>query len=449
MSLYNLFHSALFRLKDLRDGSGIYSMLKVLAREQYLPKEHLNQIRASRLCSLLKHARDHSPYYQDLFSSLAIRIDDSFDLSQLCTILPLRREDLQNDLDRIVCDNATDIQRDASGGSTGQPVNFFHDRSYSRYSSANRHLFLSWMNIKSGDKTAIIWGADRDLSESSRYDRLMNRLNRVQQLNSFSMTEETVSDFLDNLNSFKPRYIYGYSSALYHVAQFIKSGKNKLMFRPTAIRSSAETLFDFQREEIENAFKTRVFDFYGSREVNNIAAECEKHDGLHIFASGRIIEIVDDRGHPLPEGEVGQIAVTDLTNYSFPFIRYINGDLGSLKKELCSCGRTYPLLAGLHGRSTDMITIGQQQIHGEFFTHLFYNQPNVRQFQLVQETESELKLFIVAKNEAGLDLEFFRRAIIDKVGQKVKLEIVLTDRIKPGPGGKHRFTLSKVKREKP
>jgi len=440
IALYNHFHNLLFRLKDIYDGTGVYRIFSQLRKEQYLPPDELEDIRSQRLRRVLIHAHKNSLYYRDVFKSHDINIDDSFDISRLSQLPLLTRQQLQVNYENILCQDAKKVQPDSSGGSTGQPVNFYHDANYVSHSRALRLLFHSWMDIKPGDKTAIFWGADRDLNDATPYEKRMNRLNRIKQLNSFAMTDDLVAGFIDEINCFKPKYIYGYASSLYHVAKFIVEHK-PLTFQPKAVRSSAEMLYDFQRKEIESAFKTRVFNFYGSREVNNIAAECPTHDGLHIFASARIVEIVDENGKSLPPGEEGNIAVTDLTNFSFPFIRYLNGDMGELKDSSCPCRRTYPLIDRITGRSSDMIIIGDKHIHGEYFTHLFYGRPDISQFQLVQETPNSLKLYIIPKTE-NTEIEYFSNAILDKVGRNIKLEIIKTDRIEPTPSGKHRFTIS-------
>ncbi len=440
MGLYNLFHRVLFGLKDYRDGTGIYRTARELRREQYLPPDELDRLRLERLRRILLHARDHSRYYRAILEEHRITIGDTFGWDEFRRVPLLTREILQERREEILCANASDHYADSSGGSTGRPVNFYHDLPYQQFGRANELFYLGWMGVRPGDRTAIFWGADRDLSEESFYTRLMLRLNRVRQLNSFSMSDARIDEFLDLLDRFRPRYIYGYASSLHHVAQAILD-RRRLRFRPTAIRSSAEMLYDFQREAIEEAFGAPVYNFYGSREVNNVAAECSAHDGLHVFASGRIVEILDDDGNPMPPGEVGNIAVTDLTNFAFPFVRYLNGDLAAEGAPGCSCGRAYPRLERIVGRSSDMIVVNGRQIHGEYFTHLFYHRPEVAQFQLVQETEQDFKLYMVIRDETP-DTAPIRAQILEKLGPGVTLEIKFTDAIAPTAGGKHRFTVS-------
>ena len=317
---------------------------------------------------------------------------------------------------------------------------------YRLLSRVNELLFLSWLGIHLSDRTAVFWGAMREFEELSRYDKLILKLYRIKQLNSFSMTDRLIAEFLDEINKFRPKYVYGYASSLHLIAQHINRVK-KLTFIPVAVRSSAEALYDFQRQEIERAFQAPVYNLYGSREVNYVAAECPAHEGLHLFASSRIVEIVDDDGQPVPDGTAGNVAVTDLTNYAFPFIRYLIGDVAIKKATPCSCGKGYPLLESIQGRSNDMLIVNGKYLHGAFFTLLFYGRPQFTQFQVIQEDENTLRLLLVSKEkEPALDdlLAEIRR----KTGSDIRIEVELTDHIPPSPSGKYRFTISRLHERK-
>jgi phenylacetate-CoA ligase len=345
-------------------------------------------------------------------------------------------------LKNLICDDAQNPIPNSSGGSTGNPVNFYQDERYINYARAANLLFTEWMGIRSGDKTAVFWGADRDFKEQSARVKTWARFDRVVALNSFAMSQSEILKFLERLNKLKPRYIQGYAGSLYLVAKIVNESY-PLTFTPAAIRSAAEMLYDFQRQEIEKAFNSRVFNFYGSREVNNLATECSAHEGLHIFSSGRVVEIVDDNGKPVPDGIAGQIAVTDLTNFAFPFIRYLNGDIAVKSPKPCSCGRGYPLLEKIQGRTSDMIVIDGQYIHGEYFTHLFYKKPDIRQFQVIQEKDGTLRILVVSYNpEAGISDIVTK--IREKVGSNVRISVEYVDRIAPTDSGKYRFTISRL-----
>ena len=86
-----------------------------------------------------------------------------------------------------------------------------------------------------------------------------------------------------------------------------------------------------------------------------IAAECERHDGLHVTADNLYVELVAN-GQLCEPGERGEVLLTDLHNYGMPLIRYKVGDVGSWKGRDCACGRGLPLLNVVEGRTLDLIS---------------------------------------------------------------------------------------------
>jgi phenylacetate-CoA ligase len=143
----------------------------------------------------------------------------------------------------------------------------------------------------------------------------------------------------------------------------------------------------------------------------------------------------------------GRILVTDLTNYTMPFLRYQLEDIGSWAEGLCACGRPFRRLAKIWGRSTDFVVTPQGKIiHGEYFTHLFYGLPQIQTFQLVQETRESVRLeYVLRPGVTEFPLEELHRRTQAVLGASVLCEIKRVDQISRPASGKHRFTISKVR----
>ena len=110
--------------------------------------------------------------------------------------------------------------------------------------------------------------------------------------------------------------------------------------------------------------------------------EC-KAGRMHINCRDLYLEI----DSPYPYSKPGDILITQLNNYTMPFIRYRIGDIGRLSGEMCPCGNQLPILAELLGRSTATFrTKAGTLIHGGYFTQQFYDIIGVNQFQLIQES---------------------------------------------------------------
>lgn len=115
------------------------------------------------------------------------------------------------------------------------------------------------------------------------------------------------------------------------------------------------------RGQLEEQLGVVATNIYGLTEIigPGVSQECiEAKDGLHIQEDHFLAEIVDpDSGEPLPEGERGELVLTTLTREAMPVLRYRTGDLTSIVREPCRCGRTTARMAWVTGRVDDMITV--------------------------------------------------------------------------------------------
>lgn len=114
------------------------------------------------------------------------------------------------------------------------------------------------------------------------------------------------------------------------------------------------------RESIEKSLGIKAYDIYGLTEISGpgVAFECEEQNGMHINEDHFYAEIINpETGEVLPEGEKGELVFTCLDKEAFPMIRYRTRDICILKREKCSCGRTFLKMCKPMGRSDDMMII--------------------------------------------------------------------------------------------
>jgi phenylacetate-CoA ligase len=115
------------------------------------------------------------------------------------------------------------------------------------------------------------------------------------------------------------------------------------------------------REAIEHALDLTALDIYGLSEIvgPGVSAECaEGRSGAHINEDHFFVEVIDpETGGLLPDGEVGELVFTTLTKEALPLLRYRTGDLASLTREPCQCGRTFARMSRVVGRTDDMLIV--------------------------------------------------------------------------------------------
>jgi phenylacetate-CoA ligase len=333
----------------------------------------------------------------------------------------------------------------ATGGSSGVPLQFDLDTDSHDRRMAAWHRGYNWAGAGPGSKQLYLWGVP--LGAPSRWkrwkDSLYNRLNRRLMLNSFDLSAANVPVFLARLNGYRPDVIVAYTNPLYAFAQALDERGFK-PYSPRSIIVGAEKLHGFQRALIEKVFGAPVFETYGSREFMLIGGECDRHEGLHLTQENLLIEVVDDDGRPTPDGEEGNIAVTDLRNYGMPFIRYLIGDRAVAGWRACSCGRGLPLLRRVVGRRLDILkTPDGRLIPGEFFPHLLKDFPPIRQFQVVQERPDEVQLRVVLRSDWDeASARSLRRELLKVLGPTIRYRLLPVDEIAVTPAGKHRVVVN-------
>jgi phenylacetate-CoA ligase len=430
-----------------KDWGKQYAEIKSLAT-----KEEILSFQKERLEKLLAHAYHNVPYYNKLFRDYGIASNDRVDLARFNEI-PILTKDIIKRHQKELISRDYKTRRwyfNSTGGSTGEPITFIQDNVYDRWDNAVFYYY--YKDILGIDepsvKKAILWGSERDIFQGGMgwIAKIVNWLNNTVFLNSFKMTPEDMDRYLDIINSYQPHLIRGYASSLFELCRHAERKGGKI-HAPELVISSAERLSGEMRGKIEKVFGAKVYDFYGSREINNLSGECR--EGLmHILAFHNYVEILDDNNQPVKEGELGRVIVTNLHNYSMPFIRYEVGDMAVLGPKRCQCGNILPTLGRVTGRITDhFVKEDRTIIHGEYFTHLFYLKDWVASFQVIQEDYRRIKILVVLKENIN---EPEKKDIEDKIrlimGQDCQLIWDFVDEIPATPEGKYLYTKSLVRR---
>lgn len=429
--------------------------LRSLRKTQFLSDVEVQTLQMQRLERLLHHAYHNVPYYREVFETVGLFTKNSINIDKFSEIPFLTKEILRSRFDEL---QSKDLNKrkwyfNTSGGSTGEPARFVQDAEYKAWVRAGKLLFDEWTGYRVGMPKVVLWGSERDLfvGHETLAVKLKRWLKNEIWLNSFRMTESQMRDYVQAINNHKPVQILAYVESIYELARFIEREGLKV-HSPKAIMTSAGTLYPYMREVIERVFQAPVFNRYGSREVGDIACECQAHKGLHVSPLTHYVEIIHDDGTSAAPGEVGEVVVTSLVNYAMPLIRYRIGDMAVWAEEKCSCGCVWPILRKVVGRVTDtFVTASGTRVHGEYFTHLLYFKDWVRKFQFIQEDYNSIRLIVVPTityEEARRRIEMERPNLESKIrlvmGPDCQLRIEIVDDISPSPSGKYRYTISKV-----
>ncbi len=293
------------------------------------------------------------------------------------------------------------------------------------------HVY-KWHGICPTDRQARVWGRAIDFKGrlvQTAKDYLLGR----RRLSAFEMSDDECVKYYNVLIKFKPKYFYAYPSTLYHFAQSLDEQglDGKKLKIPIAI-CTGEILFPHYKEKIQHIFGCKVISEYGSTENGIIGFECD-HGKMHVLPTIHL-EILD----PDNEG-YGRIVITELNSRSLPFVRYINSDVGRLRKETCSCGRPFPLLEIRNGRIDDYIQCPNGSIvYDAILAYTFKG--HVQQFKAYQNVLNSITIDYIEDEELSIKkVDMLKKKFQHYLGDDMEIVFRKVVQISPEKSGKLRY----------
>jgi phenylacetate-CoA ligase len=206
-----------------------------------------------------------------------------------------------------------------------------------------------------------------------------------------------------------------------------------LVERPERLRLragilGAEPWTERIRGAVEDGLRLTALDIYGLSEIVGPGVSSECLDGLagaHVNEDHFLVEVIDPQtGRPRPDGEVGELVFTTLTKEALPLLRYRTGDLASVTREPCACGRTLARMSRVIGRTDDMLIIRGVNVFPSEIERVLLGVPGLEpHYQLVVERPGRLDELTV-QVEGELDPEPVQERLERALGLSARVEVV-------------------------
>ena len=445
MSAYTQFCSALlFPLHERIKGHSSVALRRELERSQWQSGEQIRQQQIVRLRDFLVQVQKNVPYYRDLFRELNFRPDDVDSIAALRRLPLLSKELIRANAAALTSRAAEKLIRYSTGGSSGEPLQFFMGLGRVDHDVAAKWRATRWWGVDIGDTEVVLWGSPLELGAQDRIKAWRDQLLRTHLLPAFQMSGTQMDGYIQKIRALRPKMIFGYASAIALLARHAESSGESLSNLGVIVAfTTGETLFPDQRSVIERVFDAPVANGYGSRDAGFIAHQCEL-GSLHISAEHIIVEILDSSGAPVRAGERGEIVTTHMATADFPFIRYRTGDMAVAEDKQCACGRGLPVLREVFGRSTDFIrTPSGEVMHALALIYEVREKPGVRAFKFIQSQDLSLELLLVADERCTAAVENqIRAGLLARLGEASVLAIRRVSDIPPEKSGKYRYVVS-------
>src|SRR6266851_10103922 len=314
-----------------------------LIQSEYYAPEKIEQMQLGRLREVLRHANRVSPYYTARFKQIALVPDDIRTLADVKGIPTLSRQDVITNCEKMVdvgqrsaieaANQSTrgpgqpfplarfrerKLVRNTSSGSTWAPVIFYDDGSTAAVSWAFEMRLRKWFGINPGAREARMARISADYMPKDSQVWIRKRLWHQLMLPGVNLADPEYAFCLQKLREFRPRVLWGFTSALAGLADYVKrSGEDVSACSPELAIGWAAPMYEHEERILRDVFHCAVTNIYGTREVGHVAAWCPDHT-WHINQEHMLVESNTDPR----EGEIGEIIVTPLDVSPMPFIRY-------------------------------------------------------------------------------------------------------------------------------
>ncbi len=412
-------------MKKISMFEGIYLCRKY----RRMSKEQRENLRDARLHEMVLWAKENSPFYRELYHDIGL----GFTLTDLP---PINKVQLMSRFDDWLTDpmvklsdveefmeNQDNIGRKFLGkyfvfstsGSTGNPLVALYDNTANNMMGAT--IFTRSFARKEDMKSFILRGGKTIGVFATGGFYLGNSSVRARQLmmpwkkRKMAVTSALlpIKQIVAELNTFQPAMLGGYPSNLELLIDEQKSGR--LHIHPVLIMTGGEYLSEELRKDLSSTFDCYVQTSYSCTEGGTIACECTKQH-FHINDDWVIVESVDKDNKPVPDGEqADKILLTNLFNFTQPFIRYEVTDRIVMHSEPCACGNLSPWLT-LEGRTDDVVHFIQNKKDIKIAPLAIYatlkRVHSLRRFQLIAYPGNRIELRLETKEENDRESSFLQ-----------------------------------------
>jgi phenylacetate-CoA ligase len=418
--------------------------------------EAIERAQRRRLRATVAHAHRHVPYYRETMRRRGLDPGDVATAADLAKLPVIERADLQRDPEYFCSERhpPSECLQLRSGGSTGEPVTVFWDRSAIVIAAAHgerrRRVIMTAAGrrvrareVGIGPRGARPGAARTGHRPGPSAAAVFSRSSLVPA--SVRVKRERLSLFdppaenLPRINELLPDVIATYGSYVEALFAHMLGTGERLRGSPVIV-FGADPLSESMRARISGEFGLEVLAHYQAVETPMIGFECERGTGFHHNLDLCAVRVLGGSGKDLPPGSPGEAVVSNLVGRGTVLLNYRLGDIVAMLPEPCPCGRSLPLLS-LESRADEWIeTADGSRLHPQTVRGALSAVPGLLRYQVVQLAPGRLEVPIVPEPRA--DLERVRRAVEDALkahlGPDASLAIAFVDTLPRSAAGKVR-----------
>jgi len=403
-------------------------------------RQHIEKRQMKILRQVLNRSYGRVPFYRGN-QAYATPIHSLRDMEKLPMISKkqLQQNGIEAFRDPLYLEDGKAIQCITSG-STGEPTKIYHDRGCFDYHTAvGVRRVLATGKYKPTYRLLHI----RPVPMKKRLFEYIGLFRR--DIIPASLPIEAIKDIILKV---KPDGLVAYPVYLRDLIASLSSGElDTIRTHLKIIFSESEMLTQSHRAFIESSFGVEIFDDYSAYETLSITFECAYHRH-HVVEDRLYLEIVNDEGIPVRDGEEGNIVMTSFMEKAMPLIRYSIGDRGILNNSPCPCGRTFKTLKLTQGRTEDYIMLDNgEKIYSATILHMAAQLKGVREVYVYQAASGDVTIYYVPLEDRVEDQEitdFINSYFSQHASVPCSIHVCRSNAIPRTQGGKARLIYSEL-----
>jgi len=389
------------------------------------------------LRAVVRHAAVRVPYYRRLFADAGVAAAEIRAPADLARLPVSTRRTLQAlPADELVAHGVDPggLLAHLSSGSTGEPFTTRRTRLEHWHLLAFRlRVFQAFGDRLRGRRLGVWW-----LGREPQHRPLATRLGlrRTTVISCMLPADE----ILARMRGHTFETLGGLPNTLGEVADLM-TDEDRAAMRPRVVFTAAETSTPALRRRLSETFSAPVYDMYGTNEFNVAAWQCPETGLYHVSDPTVILEVLDERGRPVREGEEGEVVGTNLHAFAMPFIRYRLDDVAVRGPARCPCGAPWSTLERILGRVPERFRLRDgRTVHPYNLQEAFMpGAPWLQGFQIIQERLDRVRLRLRplrGRAASAADLEKAAAGVRLLLGDDVDVVTELVDELPRGGRGK-------------
>ena len=432
--------------RRLLNSGRVGALAAVERRIPYWPIERVERLQRYRLRAIVRHAYETVPYYRRAMDERGLRPGDFRTVADLAKLPLLGDETVRRDPDQFASTRYDDRSRlvyQTSGALTNVRKLIYWDPESLLLklprAERSRAVITKLVGQGWGQRQLFIFVPGGDVerlrgfwdARTLRPRRLSERL-FVPSLLPFDV-------LVERMVAFRPHVVYSNGSSAEHFCRALVE-RGVTVPAPRLWVYGADRISPVGRALIEEHLGSTLYSSYHATETGMIGFQCERREGFHLNVDLCAVRVVDETGRAVPDGEAGELVVSNLHNRAMVLLNYRIGDRGALAVGRCPCGRSLPLLDRLEGRCSEVLvlpdgrTLSSLQVDYSFGEVL----EEAVKTQVVQPTPGRVLWRIVPF--AGVDRAAMRRAVQERartaLGEETRVEVEFVEDIPSTSQGK-------------